>query len=156
MFRQSGTSCKNLLGFFMNRVLAIELAEFFNFEATGSISFFLGARIVSAFTLGAFQNNNFTHFNHLACLFKLCGLLRCFCREFSRSILNLEKADYSTISLTRPEATVRPPSRIAKRWVFSIAIGAISSTLIATLSPGITIWTSSGRVMIPVTSVVLK
>ena len=40
-----------------------------------------------------------------------------------------------------PAPTVRPPSRIANRSPFSIAIGAINSISIATLSPGITIST---------------
>ena len=66
------------------------------------------------------------------------------------------KEVYSTISLTVPEPTVRPPSRIAKRSPFSIAIGVISSTAISTLSPGITISRPSGSVATPVTSVVRK
>ena len=49
-----------------------------------------------------------------------------------------------------------PPSRIANRSSFSIAIGVISSTAIATLSPGITISTPAGSVHTPVTSVVRK
>ena len=60
------------------------------------------------------------------------------------------------ISVTTPEPTVRPPSRIANRSCGSIAIGVISSTSIATLSPGITISTPSGRCAAPVTSVVRK
>ena len=63
---------------------------------------------------------------------------------------------YSTISVTTPAPTVRPPSRIANRSSFSIAIGVISSTAIATLSPGITISTPAGNVHTPVTSVVRK
>ena len=52
---------------------------------------------------------------------------------------------------------MRPPSRIAKRSSFSIAIGVISSTVIpSTLSPGITISRPSGSVATPVTSVVRK
>ena len=43
------------------------------------------------------------------------------------------------ILATTPAPTVRPPSRIAKRRPSSIAIGAISFTVIYTLSPGITI-----------------
>src|SRR6266487_42548 len=65
-------------------------------------------------------------------------------------------ARYFTIVVTRPAPTVRPPSRIAKRRPSSIAIGAISSTVISTLSPGITISTPSGRLAVPVTSVVRK
>ncbi len=63
---------------------------------------------------------------------------------------------YSTISVTTPAPTVRPPSRIANRNSFSIAIGVINSTAIATLSPGITISTPAGSVHTPVTSVVRK
>jgi len=65
-------------------------------------------------------------------------------------------AVYSIISLTTPAPTVRPPSRIAKRSSFSIAIGVISSADIVTLSPGITISTPSGKFNMPVTSVVRK
>ena len=64
--------------------------------------------------------------------------------------------DYCMISVTTPEPTVLPPSRIAKRRPFSIAIGVMSSTVISTLSPGRHISTPSGRLMIPVTSVVRK
>jgi len=60
------------------------------------------------------------------------------------------------ISATTPAPTVRPPSRIAKRSSLSIAIGVISSTVISTLSPGITISVPSGSVATPVTSVVRK
>jgi len=63
---------------------------------------------------------------------------------------------YSIISLTTPALIVRPPSRIAKRSCFSMAIGVISSPVTVTLSPGITISTPSGKVIVPVTSVVLK
>ena len=65
-------------------------------------------------------------------------------------------ASYSWIFATTPAPTVRPPSRIAKRSPSSIAIGAISSTTIFTLSPGITISTPSGSSQAPVTSVVRK
>ena len=64
--------------------------------------------------------------------------------------------NYSTTSLTVPAPTVRPPSRIAKRNPFSIAMGAINSISIATLSPGITISTPVGSDATPVTSVVRK
>ncbi len=63
---------------------------------------------------------------------------------------------YASISITTPEPTVLPPSRIAKRRPFSIAIGVMSSTLMSTLSPGRHISVPSGRVIVPVTSVVLK
>ena len=66
------------------------------------------------------------------------------------------KPNYARISATTPEPTVLPPSRIAKRRPFSIAIAEMSSTVISTLSPGRHISTPSGRLITPVTSVVLK
>src|SRR5690606_24288529 len=60
------------------------------------------------------------------------------------------------IDATTPAPTVRPPSRMAKRSFSSMAIGTISVTSIATLSPGITISTPSGSDTTPVTSVVRK
>jgi hypothetical protein len=66
------------------------------------------------------------------------------------------RAGYASTSATTPEPTVRPPSRIANRSPFSIAIGEINSPRTVTLSPGITISTPSGRCAIPVTSVVRK
>jgi hypothetical protein len=63
---------------------------------------------------------------------------------------------YSMTSLMTPAPTVRPPSRIANRNSFSIAIGVINSTVKLTLSPGITISTPSGNTATPVTSVVRK
>lgn len=46
---------------------------------------------------------------------------------------------YSMIVSTTPAPTVLPPSRIANLIPCSIATGAINSTVITTLSPGITI-----------------
>src|SRR3954453_9791554 len=63
---------------------------------------------------------------------------------------------YCWISVTTPDPTVRPPSRMAKRRPGSMAIGWISSISIWTLSPGITISTPSGSLATPVTSVVRK
>ena len=72
-------------------------------------------------------------------------------RDFSKRSLN-----YSSMAMTTPEPTVRPPSRMAKRRPFSMAMGVISSTFMSTLSPGMHISVPSGRVMMPVTSVVRK
>ena len=63
---------------------------------------------------------------------------------------------YSMIVATRPDPTVRPPSRIANVRPWLIAIGWISSIVISMLSPGIHISVPSGRLQTPVTSVVLK
>lgn len=63
---------------------------------------------------------------------------------------------YSIIVATRPDPTVRPPSRIANVRPWLIAIGWISSIVISMLSPGMHISVPSGRLQTPVTSVVLK
>ena len=63
---------------------------------------------------------------------------------------------YSMIVATRPDPTVRPPSRIAKVRPCSIAMGWISSMVISTLSPGMHISVPAGSSQTPVTSVVLK
>ena len=65
-------------------------------------------------------------------------------------------SDYSMTLATRPDPTVRPPSRIAKVRPWLIAIGWISSIVISMLSPGMHISVPSGRLQTPVTSVVLK
>src|SRR5690606_22840133 len=60
------------------------------------------------------------------------------------------------ILVMTPAPTVRPPSRTAKRRPSSSAMGVISSTVMVTLSPGITISVPSGSCTAPVTSVVRK
>ena len=64
--------------------------------------------------------------------------------------------NYSMIVATRPDPTVRPPSRIANVRPWLIAIGWMSSIVISTLSPGMHISVPAGRLHTPVTSVVLK
>ena len=79
--------------------------------------------------------------------------------EVSRAIIYIRlciRNYYSMISLTTPEPTVRPPSRIAKRSPASIATGWISSHVISMWSPGMHISVPSGSPQTPVTSVVLK
>jgi len=61
---------------------------------------------------------------------------------------------YSMILVTTPAPTVLPPSRMAKRICSSSATVVMSSTSTVTLSPGITIFTPSGSMTEPVTSVV--
>src|SRR5262249_2547863 len=63
---------------------------------------------------------------------------------------------HSMMLATTPAPTVLPPSLIANRSFSSIAIGTISVTSIAMLSPGITISVPSGSDTTPVTSVVRK
>ena len=64
--------------------------------------------------------------------------------------------NYSMIVATRPDPTVRPPSRIANVRPCSIATGWISSIVISMLSPGMHISVPAGNSQTPVTSVVLK
>ena len=74
----------------------------------------------------------------------------------SYDIKSIFRLYYSMIVATRPDPTVRPPSRIAKVRPWLIAIGWISSIVISMLSPGMHISVPSGRLQTPVTSVVLK
>src|SRR4030095_13578806 len=69
---------------------------------------------------------------------------------------SLVPSPYFRIFVTTPAPTVRPPSLIANRNCSSIAIGVISSIVICTLSPGMTISIPSGSSTEPVTSVVRK
>ena len=78
------------------------------------------------------------------------------CRPMLKYSSSFSPGLYSKTSLMTPAPTVRPPSRIANRNSFSIAIGVINSTVKLTLSPGITISTPSGNTATPVTSVVRK
>ena len=66
------------------------------------------------------------------------------------------RIDYFVMFATTPAPTVRPPSRIAKRRPWSMAIGAMSRHPGLTQSPGITISVPSGSTTSPVTSVVRK
>ena len=135
-------------------MLSIKLTKLLLFQFTRSILFFFCCRVISAFTFSTRQCNNFSsHIVHQNFIKISRGLKQVLgIKENSNKNCKI----YSTISVTRPDATVLQPSRIAKRKVFSIAIGAISSTFTAALSPGMIISVPSGRVMIPVTSVVLK
>lgn len=78
-------------------------------------------------------------------------------RIFSSSLHCSLLIEYYSITVaTRPDPTVRPPSRIANVRPWLIAIGWISSIVISMLSPGMHISVPSGRLQTPVTSVVLK
>ena len=65
-------------------------------------------------------------------------------------------SNYFSMEVIWPAPTVLPPSRIANLKPSLIATGEISSTVIVKLSPGMTISVPSGRIISPVTSVVLK
>src|SRR4051812_16508018 len=57
--------------------------------------------------------------------------------------------DYLMTSVTTPEPTVRPPPRIAKRRAAAMAIGWVSSMVIWTFSPRITLSRPPGGVGAP-------
>src|SRR3954468_4254267 len=78
------------------------------------------------------------------------------CLEANADALCHGSSAHLVILVTRPAPTVRPPSRIANLRPSSMAIGLPNSTVIATLSPGITISVPSGNWIVPVTSVVRK
>ena len=117
-----------LLGLAMNLVSTAGAAVFFELQLCRIGLLVLGSRVILAFTLGTLEMNDVAH-----------GV-----------------NPYSMTSSTRPEPTVRPPSRMANLRPFSIAMGWISSTVRVTLSPGMTISRPASRMILPVTSVVRK
>ena len=150
---------KNLTGFFVDGMFTFEGAIFALFDTIGSVAFFFHRSVITTFALSALHDNQFTrHFQHPKVMLVFTDYPEPSKYGGPGPILLWDyfPQTYSMTSVTRPEATVRPPSRIAKRRPFSIAIGAISSTVMEVLSPGITISTPSERVMVPVTSVVRK
>ena len=131
-------------------VATAAIAELFKLKPSRRVLFVLGRRVVALFALSALQNNVISwHINLVGLWLSDFGFRK-------PKTKYLKPLTYKTTSETVPAPTVRPPSRIAKRSPFSIAIGAISSISIAMLSPGITISTPAGRCATPVTSVVLK
>ena len=151
------------LGLFVIRVFAAATAELTKLQPLGRSLFVLGRYVVTALANRALQHDVVTRHKSSLCTqylvlcalqFPTCALSDRF-RDKSKSKVQRSKS-YSTISETVPAPTVRPPSRIANRKPFSMAIGAINSMSIVTLSPGITISTPVGRWATPVTSVVRK
>jgi hypothetical protein len=128
-----------LLRLAMRRVPTAPSTVFLHLKTIGHRPLVLRRVVVTSLALGAGENNDVAH-NWKPFI----------------SVLYRYRVAYSTISVIVPEPTVRPPSRIANRRPFSKATGVINSTLIATLSPGITISTPSGRFATPVTSVVRR
>ena len=121
-----------LLGFSVWLVPTAGTAEFFELQLARGGLFVLGRAVVLPFAFCTLQMDYVAH-----------------------GEVPLQNP-HSITSSTRPEPTVRPPSRMANLRPFSMAMGHISSTVSVTLSPGITISRPSSRVMEPVTSVVRK
>ena len=138
-----------LTRFTMNCHLVLKRAEFLLFKTTRSVPLVLSRCIVATLALCARQNDYFTR--------HCCNPLGAYTgAAFKQTPASTLRVLYSKISVTRPAPTVWPPSRIAKRRPFSMATGAMSSMFIWMLSPGMTIWTNSGSLQTPVTSVVRK
>ena len=129
----------SLLRLSMRRVPAAPPTIFLHLKTIGHFSLVLRCVVVTSLTLSAGEDDDVAH--------SWKSFISVLCRW---------KESYSMISVMVPEPTVRPPSRMANRRPFSNATGVISSTLIDTLSPGITISTPSGRFATPVTSVVRR
>ena len=141
----------------MERGLPFEWAEFFLFQPTRTVAAALRRRVVSPLAVRAGQGNNIARHVRTSFRDRTQGShwkpARRPCGGSSRTEV---RVGYSTISVTLPAPTVRPPSRMAKRRVFSMAMGQMSSTFMVMLSPGRTISTPSGNWITPVTSVVRK
>ena len=141
----------------MQRVAAATATELFELKPVRRGLLVLSRYGVALLTVRALQNNvvssAFRHFLPLTFIVRRSLFVVVFYNEPRTTINDLS---YSTTSDTVPAPTVRPPSRIANRSPFSMAIGAISVISIWMLSPGITISTPAGRFATPVTSVVLK
>ena len=142
-----------LFRLFVISVFAATATELTKLQPVGRGFLILSRNVVAALTLATLKDDVVSR--HILfpglCLWPLAVI-----RSFQRPKTKVQSPSYSTTSETVPAPTVRPPSRIANRSPFSIAIGAINSISIATLSPGITISTPSGRCATPVTSVVRK
>jgi len=132
--------------FAMECGLAFEGAEFLLFQPTRTVAAAFRRRVVSPLAVRAGQGNNITRHVRTSFRDRTQGSHQNSARRAcGRSARTEVRAGYSTISVTLPAPTVRPPSRMAKRRVFSMAMGQMSSTFMAMLSPGRTISTPSGN-----------
>ncbi len=139
-----------LFRFLMIRVLTAAATELLKLQPIRSSFLVLRSHVIAAFAITALQHNVIAWHKSFPIGTRASRAL------IPKARRRRAYPNYSTTSETVPAPTVRPPSRIAKRKPFSIAIGAINSISICTLSPGITISTPCGRCATPVTSVVRK
>src|SRR6266852_1537238 len=95
-------------------------AKLFELETIRRLLLVLGRDVIPVFALGALQRD----------------IVSCHSSPIPVSDkLQFVELSYSITSDTVPAPTVRPPSRIANRSPFSIAIGAIRSIVNCELSP---------------------
>ena len=139
----------HLLGLLMARVATAAAAELAELQPLRRRLLVLRRHVIATLAFRALKHDVIAWHNSPSAFNNLYAAI-------STNIRRRAVACYSTISEIVPAPTVRPPSLIAKRKPFSIAIGVINSISIATLSPGITISTPSGNCATPVTSVVRK
>src|SRR5437763_11398510 len=134
----------------MRPALVTKLLEL---KTVGRLLLVLGRHVIAILALGALQRNVISrHKSSTQNAQPSIGASNgCRCHESGSGSLF---QSYSKISETVPAPTVRPPSRIANRNPFSIAIGLINSISNCELSPGITISTPPGNCATPLTSVV--
>src|SRR4029453_13225382 len=102
--------------------------ELLELDALGRLLLVLGRAVVAALTFAARHLNNVSHRNPasamsevLSAKFSATSAVQCDVRRISNSAPTSHFAcvfrtfSYSTISVTVPAPTVRPPSRMAKR-----------------------------------------
>ncbi len=114
------------------------------FQAARIVTPVLFRRVIPIFTLGARQGDNWADILFRSHKYPVH-------RTTVKSALLLL---YCKIFVITPAPTVKPPSRIANFEPCSRATGTIRSTSRFTLSPGMTISTPSGSLILPVTSMV--
>jgi len=131
----------------VHRVFATEPAILVQIELVRRVSFILRRGIIFTLAFTASEKYDFPHCSSPSSTLILIIAWR---RHPPDAIF------YSITSVITPAPTVLPPSRMAKRRPWSMAIGVMSSTLQVMLSPGITISTPSASFTTPVTSVVRK
>ena len=135
----------SLLRLPMKRMLTAAWAIFLHFHAPGVIAPVLFRSIVALLAILADQRDHRANIF----LFRSHNVSLRSPFQWGRHSLT-----YSIILVMTPAPTVSPPSRMANFEPCSSATGMISSTVMFTSSPGITISTPSGSVIEPVTSIV--
>src|SRR5258708_6714385 len=98
-------------------VLAASTAKLLFFQLIGGLLLVLGRGVILTLALGAIETNDHSHWVLPSSVTR--GRTR------RPAPLPSNNLNYSTISATTPAPTVRPPSRMAKRSSFSMAIGVI-------------------------------
>ena len=130
----------------MNRVLTAPAAELLQLEPVLGVRLVLGGDVVATFALGAGhrqrrslvrRHSGLASLAVPSTLYLVPGLVQM--PSIWHQVRITEWVPHLVILMTRPAPTVRPPSRMANRSPSSMAIGAINSTVISVLSPGITI-----------------